>query len=192
MSKSKKIAIIEDDWKHFQAIKSLLLDIDSSYNIFPLCDEKSDFNKFNARLIRSLDSTKKSFQTDKIAFVKELSDFGKISLYVIDQVLKSDNTTLTGTCFYKQNSITVPSFFLTISTQAAINNEIQEVVSKAGNCGVLRKPEGWEGTNKTVEQIKQVDTNFNEQFKARIKNLLGITKKKEQKNKSKTTTVGQV
>jgi len=188
MSKSKQIVIIEDDWKHFQVIKSLLLDINSSYKVFPLCDSKTDFNKFNARLIRSLDSTKKNFQTDKNAFAKELSDFGEISLYVIDHVLKPDNTTLTGTCFYKQNDITVPSLFLTISTQATISHEIRRIT----NHDALRKPEEWEGKNKTVEQIKQVDTNFNELFKAEIKNLLGITEEKEQKKKSKTTTVGKI
>lgn len=189
MDKNKQIVIIEDDWKHFQVIRSLLLDIDCSYNVFPLCDNKTDFNKFNARLMRSLDSTKKNFQTDKNAFAKELSDFGEISLYVIDQILKSDDVTLTGTCFYKQNGIIVPSHFLTISTQAEINNEIQ--TTQGSNCRVLRKPEGWEGTNKNVKQIKQVDTNFNEQFKVNIKNLLGITEEKEQNNKSETT-VGKI
>lgn len=175
MSVNKQIVIIEDDWKHFQVFKSLLLDIDCSYSIFPLCNNKTDFLKFNARLIRSLDSTKKNFQADKSAFTKELSDFGEISLYVIDQVLQPDNTTLTGTCFYNQNSIVVPSLFLTISTQAAVSHEIRRITGR----NPLRKPEEWEGRNKTVQEIKQVDIAFNELFKTEVKELLGITEEKK-------------
>jgi hypothetical protein len=174
----KRIGIIEDDWKHFQVIKSIVLDqYPTDITVYPEIDDHESFKQFKAKLIRSLDTTKKQYVVDKNKFDEILKGYGDISLYIIDQILKPDDKNITGLSFYEKNNITKPSIFLTISTQAAIKNEIE--TKKKNNCCVLQKPEKWEGGNLKVVEIKALDTVFNEQLKNKIEELLNTSKTKK-------------